>query len=379
MEQFIQTNMKIEILRKRLIDALAVGGQMEGKTTVPSTEVTKIKIEPGSLKVTSTNMAIFISKAVEIDYTGEPVQFCLSGKVLLGILKSISDESITLDVEEKILTVVHIKGTAELPLLAADTYPMPKITGEAQSITVDAAFFVENINHAVKYVLESKDEDKPCMKCVRCYFHDGKFCVAASNGYYIYVNRKPYDMSVFETTPADVLIPAKAVSVLKSIIPMDGTVTIKNRENNFSVSVNGCNLFVTKVEGRYPDSERVLLRETKRGRLSLSELSAAVTRTSMLANKLNGLIKLTFESDRVRVEGKDIDFRTAGKEYCDCEGELAGMFINLSAKWLSVVLSDFPSENVGVCLVNETRLLQLVTDDYPYLVVGIMPLDPNLS
>ena len=186
-------------------------------------------------------------------------------------------------------------------------------------------------------------------------------------------------MSVFETTPSDVLIPAKAVSVLKSIIPMDGTVTIKNRENNFSVSVNGCNLFVTKVEGRYPDSERVLLRETKRGRLSLSELSAAVTRTSMLANKLSGLIKLTFESDRVRVEGKDIDFHTAGKEYCDCEGELDGMFINLSAKWLSVALSDFPSENVGVCLVNETRLLQLVTDDYPYLVVGIMPLDPNLS
>lgn len=366
--------MKIEILRKRLIDALAIGGQMEGKTVVPMTDSTKIKIESGSLKVTSTNMAIFISKTVDIDYSGNPVQFCVDGKTLLSILKSISDETISIDIEEKTVTVEHFKGTAELPALAADMFPMPKITGEAQSITVDAAFFVENISHAVKYVLNSKDEYRAQMKCVRCYFHDGKFCVAGSNGFYIYINRMPYDMSVFETAPKEILIPAKAVSVLTSIIPMDGDVTIKDRENNFSVSVNGCNLFVTKVNGRYPDTERVLPKESKYSLLSLSELSSAVSRTAMLANKISGLIKLTFEGDRVRVESQDIDLRTAGKEYCGCKGEIENMYINLAAKWLSSALSDFPSESIGVRMIDETHLIQLVTDEYPYLVVAIMPL-----
>ena len=168
--------------------------------------------------VTSTNNKTFISKRMEIEYTEEPMEFCVEASTLIAVLKSIKDSRIDLAVENNQLIIAHSKGELQLPTLSASTFPLPRIEGEARQIVVDAEFFTSSLIRASKFVYADKSNDRAVLQCVYCYLSGDNLCVSASDSFIIFKDSVVYTGDKSDFPANGILIPSDAVPAIVNAV-----------------------------------------------------------------------------------------------------------------------------------------------------------------
>lgn len=368
--------MKLSILRQSFLTALEVGGQVCGPTVLPITKMVKIKLDNGRIMVTSTNMDMFVSKRIEIDYTGETMEFCIELKSVVSLLKSIKDATVDIDIEDNRMLLKHQKGEVEIPIHQCDSFPMPKIEGDARNLTLGAEFFVTSLKRAVKFADKGKGIDRPAMRTVYYYLLGDKIKAVASDGLTLCSIRTDYngDKDVFE---GGIMIPSQAVPVLTSIIPMDGDIVIKDRERNFSISVDGCSVFVTKVDGKYPNVEYIIPKYHAKTTVSTKELLEAVSRCAIMANKASYMITLSVNNGIIDLKGEDKDFQTKSNEFILTKGDLDGLTICVSATLLIAILKEIDAPNVEIQASESTKPLLINAEGDEDMLFLLMPMKPQ--
>ena len=365
--------MKLSIERKAFLKAVEDGGRAAGKTTLPITLCVKIKLSEGKLKVSSTNNKTFVSKQIEIDYKGEPAEFGVEANMLITTLKSIKDPMVELSLENKQLIVAHSKGELQLPTLSASTFPLPRIEGEARQIVVDAEFFTSSLIRASKFVYVDKSNDKPALQCVYCYLSGDNLCVAASDSFIIFKDSVVYTGDKSDFPANGILIPSDAVPAIVNAVQKEGDIVIKDRERNFSINSNGCSIFVTKGEGRYPNLERIFQLPESHATVKVSEVMDSVKRCALAAST-DMAMYLDCEHDKVKIEAADVISNKKAKDSFTCSEGLDGKSITLSATRLSAILTALPSDDAELYIKDRHSIAALCPVDFSDMRFMIAPL-----
>lgn len=370
--------MKLSILRQAFLTALEIGGQVCAATPLPVTKLVKIKLDNGKIMVTSTNISMFVSKRVDIEYTGEPMEFCIDPKNIQPVLKTVKDPMVDLEIDDKHVVLKHQKGEIEIPVFSAESFPMPKIVGEARSISMDASFFVDSIKRAAKFADKGKGLDRPALRTIYCYLNGDDLKITATDGHALYMTKTEYTGDKSQLQDEGIMIPTQAVPVLTSIIPMDGEIVIKDRERNFSISVDGCSVFVTKVEEKYPPVERIIPAHTTHTSVPAKEFYEAINRCALMANKVSMSITLSIDGNMMDIRGEDIDCQTKSKEFLLTEGELDGLKVCLSAAFLSTIIREIEAETIDIYAESESRPVVFKARDNENTLFLLMPIKPTV-
>lgn len=372
--------MRFTISRQALIEAFEMGGQACSTTTLPITKMAKVKIDKERLMVTSTSLDIFVSKRIAADYTGEPREFCLDVKALLPVLRSFKDAAVDVDIEGNQVRLIHQKGDMELTVVAADGFPKPSVDGEARPVVVDASFFVDTIKRAVKFADKGKGLERPALMGVYCYLRDGDLRIAATDGISLYIRRAVYGGDEDSFPTAGVIIPARAIPALASMIPSEGEVTLMDRERNFSVSVDGCSVLVTKVEARYPNVESVIpdYGEERSASVSVGDFLDSVNRCSLMGDSVYAGLSLSFEGSVMDIRSEDETRGSRSRETVLTSGGLDGLSVTLQASRLSTILKEIASESVTIHAVSGDRAVVFKGDGDDDTTFLLMPMRPRI-
>ena len=364
--------MQTTINKKKFIDALTIGGAMAGKAkTMPILEFTKVVATTDTLTLYSFDTECGITKRVPCTCSNEG-EFAVNAIDLVKVLKSLVEEEVTFSISDTTLTINHIKGTIEMPIMSAINFPS-NIKGEEQPTTLDIATnkLQEWVGIATNFA--ASDDLRPIMCGMYLYSQDGKLGMCATDAHKLYTDSIDSNYSEFK-----VVIPMSAFKPLLSLVSNCDMVSMSIDNRNITFATEDSELCCRLVEGAYPNFRAVIPQNNPvRIEVSKAELVDSITRASLMANKTTSLLKLSVSDMVMGIEGSDLDFSKKAKESVAISKVGNDVEIGVKSEYFSTCLSAIASEDVVLRMCDSQRAIVFDDAANPNKVVLVMPMMIN--
>lgn len=343
--------MKVEIEKKKFIEALNIGGTFAGSSkALPILDCVKIKVKNSGMNIISSDSENAISKRCEIvssDFEGD---FCVGYKSLMQYVKLVSGENVELVLNDdmSMLSIKHKKGSLDLPLMKADEFPLLSVGSVNTEVNIDSARVNNWIVDAQRFV--SDDEFRPQMGCIYLYRRDGEMGCVGSDGHKLF-----YDHVADEGDSFDYLISRKSVRSICDAARTTDTLTFKIGEGNVAIVGDGVTVISRCLNARYPNHKSIIPKESP---ISVSanrkELIESVERCLVGASQSSSLIKMKVEGMNMTLVGEDIDFSVSAKEELMVSAN-GNIEIGFKADYLLDILKTMSTDEVLISMTDHTR------------------------
>lgn len=364
--------MQIQINKKDFINALTIGGAMAGKAkTMPILEFTKVTANTDSITLYSFDTECGVTKRTTATCS-EQGEFAVNATELIKVLKSLVEEVVTLSVSDTTLTINHIKGTLEMPIVSAGQFPT-NIKGEGDVATFDLACdkLQEWVGVATNFA--ASDDLRPIMCGMYLYAQDGKLGMCATDAHKMYVDSVDTEYSDFNA-----VVPARAFKPLLTLVGSCDKVRVVLDNRNITFATSDSELCCRLVEGNYPNFRAAIPQNNPvRVEVSKSELLDSVSRASLMANATTSLLKLSVSDSAMDIEGSDIDFSKKAKDSVSVEKTGADVTIGVKAGFFATCLGAVDSEDVVLKMENSQRAIVFEDAMNTNKVVLVMPMMIN--
>lgn len=361
--------MQITINKKEFINALTIGGAMAGKAkTMPILEFTKVTATEDSLTLYSFDTECGVTKRTTATCT-EQGEFAVNATELIKVLKSLVEEVVTLSVSDTTLTINHIKGTLEMPIVSASAYPA-NIKGEGDMANFDLACdkLQEWVGVATNFA--ASDDLRPIMCGMYLYSQGGKLGMCATDAHKLYTDSIDTEYGDFNAT-----IPARAFKPLLTLVGGCDKVRVVLDNRNITFATSDSELCCRLVEGNYPNFKAVIPQNNPvRVEVSKSELLDSIGRASLMANKTTSLLKLSVGDVVMDIEGSDIDFSRKAKESVAIRKSGADVEIGVKSEFFATCLGVVDAEEVVMKMCDSQRAIVFEDTTNPNKVALVMPM-----
>jgi DNA polymerase III subunit beta len=349
--------MRVTVQRTVLSALLsAVTKVVENRTTYPILANVLLTFNDGTLTARGTDLDIEITSKCEA--TGENGTTTVPARALGDIVKKVSGEEVTLELDGDALTVKSGRSRFKLTVMGADGFP-DMSTGEfGPALDIDLAGLFAPVKFAI-----STEETRYYLNGIFLHTSGDRLRAVATDGHRLAAQFGPeHQMS------APVIVPRKTVG----IIPQ-GVVSVSFSDTKMRI-VAGDIVVVSKlIEGNFPDYERVIPKENdKLLSADRAALIGAVERVGIMSSDRGGkAVKLDLASGSVtlsvRGEGGEATEETAA----DYESE--PMTIGFNADYLAGMLRVVTGERVSVA-VRDSGGPSLITGDSDDWLAVLMPM-----
>ena len=155
------------------------------------------------------------------------------------------------------------------------------------------------------------------------------------------------------------ILPRKPITLVKNILASkkeETDVTIQS--NNVNVTFTFDNFYVVcrLVEGRYPNVDAVIPKESP-CHLTVDRMTFlnVLRRVSLFASKSTYQVRLSMTDRELSISAEDIEFSNNAHEKMACEYEGDPMEIGFNAKFLIEMVSNLDTENILINLSHPSR------------------------
>lgn len=153
------------------------------------------------------------------------------------------------------------------------------------------------------------------------------------------------------------ILPGKPAGILRSLIGKDiENINIQKDEKSAIFSFGAFRLGCRFVKGMYPNYNRVIPVDNP-NELTIDRplLLAAMRRVSLFASKASSLVKMTMDSNTMRLDSQDLDYSTKANETVACSYDGNPISIGFNAVYMMEVLNNLPGDNIVVKLSDPGR------------------------
>ena len=179
--------MKIVINREELLSALTLCAKaVSSRSPLPAMAMILLKPQKNQLLVTGASSELAIQKTVDAEITGDPVSICLPPEIFggkgNGIIGSLSDEEVTLDISENKVVITSSVGKTTVRGIPADDFPELPV---AKKMLLDIPNeLLDNISKLlVPFVATDREAvGKPQYSGIRINHYLGKLWAVAFDG-----------------------------------------------------------------------------------------------------------------------------------------------------------------------------------------------------
>lgn len=341
----------------------ALNGVIPNNPIMPILENFLFKVQDSKLVMTASDMQISMTAEMNVD-NDEDGKVAIPAKMLIETLRNLPEQPVTfvLNTETYTVEIISDKGRYRLAGENADDFPEAPEIKAAEAIELSS----EVVSSAIAYTLfaVSNDEMRPAMNGVFVKV-DAKGATFVSTDSHRLVRYRRSDVSA--GIEASVIIPKKALSILKNALPSDNTpLKMQFNKQNAYFTFGNIKLSCRLIDERYPDYENVIpLNNTNELKVNRTEFISSLKRISIYANKSTNLVKFKMAANSLLVSAEDLDFSNEASENLYAEYTGNDMEIGFQARMFMEMLSNLHSPEILVKMSepNRATLLQS-TDSY---------------
>ncbi|MEK6748429.1 MAG: DNA polymerase III subunit beta [Pseudomonadota bacterium] len=290
--------MRITIAREALLKPLLlVGGIVEKKQTQQILSNVLVQIEADRARITATDNEVEIVANTRVD-GAVPGMITMPARKLIDICRTLPDDAvIQIDVEGDRAIVKSQKSRFMLATLPAADFPSVK-TDQAQ---YEFALPQKELKHMIE-----KTQFAMAQQDVRYYLNglmlemdNGHWRAVATDGHRLAVTSVHVDIALPGKT--QIIVPRKAVVELGRLLENSDTpIKVKVGSNYLRVNFEEMQFTSKLIDGRFPDYERVLPKETVNKIVADKDtLRQCLIRASILSNEKYRGIRLKFAHDQM--------------------------------------------------------------------------------
>ncbi|NGP52082.1 DNA polymerase III subunit beta [Thioalkalivibrio sp. XN8] len=336
--------MKFSAPRETLLEPLqAVIGVVERRQTMPVLANVLLSATEGEgLAVTATDLEVELVARIEVavDKGGEVT---VPGRKLLDICRALAEgASVSVSLSGEKVTVRSGRSRFTLSTLPAADFPVVDDIKAQQQVTVPQEL-LHRLIEKTQFSMANQD--------VRYYLNGMLLEVAAgivrsvaTDGHRLALCELSIDG--MDATPQQVILPRKGVLELQRLIGGDGECTVEIGSNHLRVALPGIQLTSKLIDGRFPDYDRVIPKESEAPMLAdRAELADCLNRIRILANEKYKGVRVELKPGSVTVQAHNPEQEEAEEEI-EVQYDGAEMEIGFNVEYLIAALRALDNEQV---------------------------------
>ncbi len=365
--------MKLFCDKAPLVTALSnVTRAVSSKSPIMALEGILLKAQGNQLTLTGYDLEMGIVTVMDANIKEEG-KIVLSAKLLFDMIRGIPSDTISIETDNKFLTVIR-GGATEYTILGIDPdeYPdLPEIT-EGESVTIDQETLKSMIGQTLFAVATS--DSKPVHKGSMFDIKDGAANLVSVDGYRLALRRE----AILFGGNMEFIVPGKTLSEVSKLIkddkeePAQAELFLSRRHIIFRI--DNYQVISRLLEGEFLDYKAAIpTGEVSEAIVNVRELIESVERTSLLiSDKLRSPLRVTFEENTIHINCTT----SIGKAYDSCPCELKGnkLEMGFNNRYLLDALKAAGCEKVKLLLggpLAPMRIVPIDDDRFLFLVLPV--------
>jgi DNA polymerase III subunit beta len=336
--------MKFSAPRETLLEPLqAVIGVVERRQTMPVlANILLNVVEKGGLSVTATDLEVELVATVDVQVE-KGGEITVPGRKLLDICRALPEgAAVNVTLAGDKVTVRSGRSRFTLSTLPAAEFPTVEDIKAQQRVTLPQAQLRRLIektqfsmaNQDVRYYLNGMllEVAGPIVRSVATDGHRLALCELTIDG--------------ADATPQQVIVPRKGVLELQRLISDGGECSLEIGTNHLRVALGGIRLTSKLIDGRFPDYERVIPRESEAPMMAdRIQLADGLNRIRILANEKYKGVRVELKPGSVTVQAHNPEQEEAEEEI-EVQYDGATMEIGFNVEYLIAALRALEADAV---------------------------------
>ncbi|MGN0003095.1 MAG: DNA polymerase III subunit beta [Sphingobacterium composti] len=356
----------------------AISGASSSSTVLPILENFLFEIKDNMLTISATDLQTSMVTSLPIE-AKEEGRVAMPSKILIDTLKTLPDQPVAFSVDTKTLAIEISAGDGKYKLSGENAEDFPKIpvVENVSTVKLASSILSEAINKTIFAV--SNDELRPAMSGVLVQLSEQNITFVSTDAHRL-VRYRRTDVGAEKST--SIILPKKALTLLKSSLPSDDTtVSVEYNNTNAFFQFGSINLICRLVDERYPDYEAVIP-QVNPNKLTVdrSLFLNILRRVVIFANKTTHQVRLKINGSELHISAEDLDFSNEAHERLSCQFEGDDMEIGFNAKFLVEMLNNLNCEEVVLEMSSSNRaglLVPAVKTDNEEILMLVMPVMLN--
>lgn len=353
--------MKFIVSSSALLKQLsAINGVITTNPVVPILENFLFEITEGKLKITASDLQT--SMITELDVEAKDAgSIAIPARILLDTLKNLPEQPVTFSIDNSSYGVELISDNGRYKLSGENAADFPKVTSvnNGDKLDLSSEVLFRAISNTI--FVASNDELRPAMTGVYVEIGESSTTFVATDGHRL-VRYRRVDVSSADTNT--VIIPKKALNLLKSTLPADNTsVSVELTPSNAFFSFNNIEMICRLIDERFPDYENVIpVENPNKMTIEREQLLNSLKRISIYANKTTHQVRLKIAGSQLLISAEDLDFSNEANEKLSCEYNGTDLEIGFNAKFLMEMLNNLDSKVVTLNMSEANKAGLLIPD-----------------
>src|SRR5574344_686366 len=335
---------------------------LEKKDSSAITSHLYLEIANSKMTIKATDYEIGLEVIIDTISNFEDGKTTVNGNNLLGFIKRLKNEDITLETSSNNLIIKQGKSIFKLPSYDPNEYPTINRYENLKDLSISTMNFINSI----KKITPSIDNNNPKFE-----LNGALLDIKSQKINFVSTDTRRLALSYLENISNDemqLIIPKKAIIEIQKLFLDNAKISYDN--TNLVIKNDNTTFFTKLINGKFPDYER-LIPSTLKYNFPLPK--NILVESIKLVTSLFSNIKITFNPQYIIFESLDED--SEAKTQIDIDINIPNeFFLAVNAKYLLDFLSTSNSEKVKIGF-NEANLPFYLEDDKFFTIVMPIVLD----
>jgi len=371
--------MKFSVNSSKLLKHLSsISGVIATNPIVPILENFLFQLKDSKLTVTASDLQTVMVMELEVE-SNDSGNIAVPARILLDTLRGLPDQSITFKVDSATYGIQINTDNGVYKLSGENPTDFPKVPTVSHSNSVD--FPADVLLRAITNTIfaTSSDELRPAMTGVYLQLTDSGTTFVATDGHRL-IRYKRVDVA--SGMEASLIIPRKALNLLKSSLPADSSnVKTEFNQANAFFSFSNIRMICRLIDERFPDYENAIpLNNPNVLTINRMELLNSLKRISIYSNRTTHQIRLKITGNDLQISAEDLDYSNEANERLVCEYSGEDMEIGFNARFLVEMLSNMSAKSITLELSAPNRaglILPTEVEENEDILMLVMPVMLN--
>jgi len=321
-----------------------INGVITTNPVVPILENFLFEINGGVLTVTASDLQTSMITELQVE-SKEKGNIAVPARILLDTLKNLPEQPVTFSVDETSYSIEIISDNGRYKLAGENATDFPKVPSVSNdfSAEISSQVLAKAINNTI--FATSNDELRPAMTGVYMNLTEKNTTFVSTDGHRLVRYRRK---DVNSDNGASIIIPRKALNLLKSTLPAENTpVSIDFNLSNAFFKFGSIRMICRLIDERFPDYENVIpAKSTIKMTIDRGEFLGSLKRIAIYANKTTHQVRLKITGSELQISAEDLDFANEANERLACEHEGEDIEIGFNARFLLEMLNNLDADQI---------------------------------
>lgn len=305
--------MKFTIERESLLKPLQmVVGAVERKQTMPILGNVLIEVSSHLLRITATDTEVELIARLPLTEPAESGVITAPARKLIDICRTLPDGAMVhLQLKDDKLLVNSGRSRFTLTTLPAEDFPSVEEDQGLQEFNISSSVLSQLID--ATHFSMAQQEVRYYLNGLLLELRGAQIASVATDGHRLAISRHLEKVQLGER---QVIIPRKGVTELMRLMNgLDETLTVTLTANHIRVQGDAFTFTSKRIDGRFPDYERVIPRQCGQTVVIDRVLwRDALNRVAILSNEKYRGVRLMFEANLLKIKANNPDQEEAEEE-----------------------------------------------------------------